>query len=102
MIEFKGVSKLYPDGTHAVDDFSVVIPSRKTTVFVGSSGCGKTTLLRMINRMVDPTSGSIEIDSEDIAKTEPVHLRRSMATSCRTRDCCRTARCWTTWPLFFS
>ncbi|HEX4442263.1 MAG TPA: ATP-binding cassette domain-containing protein [Galbitalea sp.] len=78
MIEFKAVSKLYPDGTRAVDNFSVVIPSRKTTVFVGSSGCGKTTLLRMINRMVDPSSGVIEIDSEDIAKTEPVHLRRSI------------------------
>ena len=78
MIEFKSVSKLYPDGTHAVDDFSVVIPSRKTTVFVGSSGCGKTTLLRMINRMVEPTSGTIEIDSQDIAQTEPVRLRRSI------------------------
>ncbi len=78
VIEFKNVSKLYPDGTHAVDQFSVVIPSRKTTVFVGSSGCGKTTLLRMINRMVDPTSGTIEIDGEDIAKTEPVPLRRGI------------------------
>jgi osmoprotectant transport system ATP-binding protein len=78
MIEFRSVSKLYPDGTRAVDDFSVVIPSRKTTVFVGSSGCGKTTLLRMINRMVDPTSGAIEIDGGDIAATEPVHLRRSI------------------------
>jgi osmoprotectant transport system ATP-binding protein len=78
MIEFKSVSKLYPDGTRAVDDFSVVIPSRKTTVFVGSSGCGKTTLLRMINRMVDPTDGVIEIDGDDIARTEPVHLRRGI------------------------
>jgi osmoprotectant transport system ATP-binding protein len=78
MIEFKSVSKLYPDGTHAVDNFSVVIPSRKTTVFVGSSGCGKTTLLRMINRMVDPSSGAIEIDGDDIQKTEPVHLRRGI------------------------
>jgi osmoprotectant transport system ATP-binding protein len=78
MIEFKSVSKLYADGTHAVADFSVVIPSRKTTVFVGSSGCGKTTLLRMINRMVDPTSGAIEIDGEDVQQTEPVHLRRGI------------------------
>src|ERR1700712_389979 len=78
MIEFSSVTKQSPDGTLAVDDFSVVIPSRKTTVFVGSSGCGKTTLLRMINRMVDPSSGVIEIDSEDIAKTEPVHLRRGI------------------------
>jgi osmoprotectant transport system ATP-binding protein len=78
VIEFKSVTKLYPDGTRAVDDFSVIIPSRKTTVFVGSSGCGKTTLLRMINRMVDPTSGAIQIDGNDISATEPVHLRRSI------------------------
>jgi len=64
MIEFRSVTKQYPDGTLAVDDFSLVIPSRKTTVFVGSSGCGKTTILRMINRMVDPTSGVIEIDGK--------------------------------------
>lgn len=76
MIEFRSVSKQFPDGTRAVDDFSLIIPSHKTTVFVGSSGCGKTTLLRMINRMVDPTSGVIEIDGEDIATTKPVQLRR--------------------------
>ncbi|MCU1535059.1 MAG: transporter ATP-binding protein [Glaciihabitans sp.] len=78
MIEFRSVTKLYPDGTRAVDDFSLVIPSRKTTVLVGSSGCGKTTLLRMVNRMVEPTSGSIEIDGANIAATEPVHLRRGI------------------------
>jgi osmoprotectant transport system ATP-binding protein len=78
MIEFRSVTKLYPDGTRAVDDFSVVIPSRQTTVFVGSSGCGKTTLLRMINRMVEPTSGEIQIDGADIATSEPVKLRRGI------------------------
>jgi osmoprotectant transport system ATP-binding protein len=78
VIEFKSVSKQYPDGTSAVENFSVVIPSRKTTVFVGSSGCGKTTLLRMINRMVDTSAGVIEIDGDDIMKTEPVHLRRGI------------------------
>jgi osmoprotectant transport system ATP-binding protein len=78
VIEFKAVSKLYPDGTHAVDGFSAVMPSRKTTVLVGSSGCGKTTILRMINRMVDATSGSIEIDGNDVSRTEPVHLRRGI------------------------
>jgi osmoprotectant transport system ATP-binding protein len=72
------VSKRFPDGTTAVEDFSLVIPSRKTTVLVGSSGSGKTTLLRMINRMVDPTSGSIEIDGESILDREPVALRRSI------------------------
>lgn len=76
MIEFHGVTKEFADGTLAVDDFDLVIPSRKTTVLVGSSGCGKTTLLRMINRMVDPTSGFVDIDGEDIAQLEPVKLRR--------------------------
>ncbi|MCR2791541.1 ATP-binding cassette domain-containing protein [Microbacterium sp. zg.Y625] len=78
MIEFRGVSKSFPDGTRAVDDFSLVIPPRQTTVFVGSSGCGKTTLLRMINRMVEPSSGTITIDGEDIAGRAPVQLRRSI------------------------
>ncbi|CAN5525713.1 ATP-binding cassette domain-containing protein [soil metagenome] len=78
MIEFRGVSKTYPDGTHAVSDFSLVIPARQITVLVGSSGSGKTTLMRMINRMVDPTSGTIEIDGQDISKVEPVQLRRGI------------------------
>jgi len=78
MIEFRSVTKQFPDGTVAVDDFSLVLPSRKTTVLVGSSGSGKTTLLRMINRMVDPSAGAIEIDGVDIATLEPVRLRRSI------------------------
>ncbi|MCU1414324.1 MAG: transporter ATP-binding protein [Microbacteriaceae bacterium] len=78
MIEFRGVTKQFPDGTLAVDDFTLVIPSRQFIVFVGSSGCGKTTILRMINRMVDPTSGQILIDGDDIAKTDAVKLRRSI------------------------
>ncbi|SDK70247.1 osmoprotectant transport system ATP-binding protein [Glycomyces sambucus] len=78
MIEFRNVTKRFPDGTVAVDSFDLVIPSRKTTVFVGSSGCGKTTLLRMINRMVEPTSGTVEIDGEDVAAKQAVALRRSI------------------------
>ncbi|MBX3100075.1 MAG: ATP-binding cassette domain-containing protein [Salinibacterium sp.] len=78
MIEFRSVSKSFPDGTVAVDDFSLVIPSRKTTVLVGSSGSGKTTLLRMINRMVEPSAGAIEIDGESILERNPVPLRRSI------------------------
>ena len=78
MIEFRSVTKEFPDGTRAVEDFSLVLPSRQTTVLVGSSGSGKTTLLRMINRMVDPTEGTIEIDGVDIATLSPVKLRRSI------------------------
>lgn len=78
MIEFRSVTKEFDDGTRAVDDFSLVLPSRKTTVFVGSSGCGKTTLLRMINRMVEQTSGTIEIDGDSVQGRDPVALRRSI------------------------
>ena len=78
MIEFRGVTKRFPDGTEAVADFNLVLPSRKTTVFVGSSGCGKTTLLRMINRMIDPTEGQILIDDVDVASRNKVELRRSI------------------------
>ena len=75
-IEFRSVAKRFPDGTLAVENFDLVIPSRSITVLVGSSGCGKTTLLRMVNRMVDPTAGSVLIDDEDIAGVNPVALRR--------------------------
>jgi osmoprotectant transport system ATP-binding protein len=78
MIEFRSVTKEFPDGTVAVKDFSLVIPSRTITVLVGSSGSGKTTILRMVNRMLDPTSGTIEIDGEDVMRLKPVHLRRSI------------------------
>ena len=76
MIEFRSVTKTFPDGTRAVDDFNLVIPARQTTVLVGSSGSGKTTLLRMINRMVEPTSGAVEIDGESVLDGDPVALRR--------------------------
>jgi len=76
MIEFRSVTKTFPDGTRAVDDFSLVIPARQTTVLVGSSGSGKTTLLRMINRMVEPSSGAVEIDGESVLEGDPVALRR--------------------------
>ncbi len=78
MIEFRDVTKQFPDGTVAVDGFSLVIPSRQFTVFVGSSGCGKTTILRMINRMVEPTSGQVLIDDRDVATGDAVGLRRSI------------------------
>ncbi|GAA1638330.1 ABC transporter ATP-binding protein [Microbacterium flavum] len=77
-IEFRSVTKRFPDGTVAVDDFSLVLPAHKTTVFVGSSGCGKTTLLRMINRLIEPTSGDIFIDDEPIRGRDPVKLRRGI------------------------
>ncbi|MET1005249.1 MAG: ATP-binding cassette domain-containing protein [Propionibacteriaceae bacterium] len=78
MIEFRSVRKEFADGTVAVEDFSFILPSHKTTVLVGSSGCGKTTLLRMINRMVEPTSGQVLIDDVDVASQDKVQLRRNI------------------------
>lgn len=78
MITFDQVSKVFPGGATAVDRVSLEIPEAKLTVFVGSSGCGKTTALRMINRMVDPSSGTISVDGKDVSTVDPVRLRRSI------------------------
>ncbi|MGV1005406.1 MAG: ABC transporter ATP-binding protein [Candidatus Nanopelagicales bacterium] len=78
MIQFRSVSKLYPDGTRAVEGFSYDIPSHRVVALVGSSGSGKTTLLRMVNRMVDPSAGAVLIDDADVAAADPVALRRSI------------------------
>lgn len=78
MIRFEGVSKQYADGTLAVGDFTAEVPEGSTTVLVGSSGCGKTTLLRMVNRMVEPTGGRVVVQGRDVAQEDPVGLRRSI------------------------
>jgi osmoprotectant transport system ATP-binding protein len=78
MITFDNVTKRYPDGTVAVESLSLEVPSGTLTVFVGPSGCGKTTSMRMINRMIEPTSGTLTVDGTDVTKTDPVKLRLGM------------------------
>ena len=78
MIRFEAVSKQYPGGTTAVDRLSLEAPSGKITVLVGPSGCGKTTTLRMVNRMIEPTSGTIWLDDQDAAKVNEAELRRGI------------------------
>jgi osmoprotectant transport system ATP-binding protein len=78
LITFEGVTKRYPDGTVAVDELSLEIPAGKITVLVGPSGCGKTTTLRMINRMVDPSTGTVTVDGEDVRRVDPPTLRRGI------------------------
>lgn len=78
MITFEHVSKRYDDGTLAVDDLSLECATGQITVLVGSSGCGKTTSLRMINRLVDPSSGTVSVDGRDVRSSEPAQLRRGM------------------------
>lgn len=78
MIRFDHVSKTYPGGTRAVDDFSLTVERGSTTVFLGTSGCGKTTLMRMVNAMVTPTSGTVFVRNQDVSGEDPVRLRRSI------------------------
>jgi osmoprotectant transport system ATP-binding protein len=78
VIRFSAVTKRYPDGTVAVDQLELIAPSGQITVLVGPSGCGKTTSLRMINRMIEPTSGKIYIDDRDASKVSPTELRRGI------------------------
>ena len=78
MITFEGVTKRYPGGTVAVDNLDLEVPAGRTMVLVGPSGCGKTTSLRMINRMIDPTSGRILLDGKDIQDSNPPVLRRGI------------------------
>ena len=77
MIELRGVTKLFPDAARpAVDHIDLVVPSAETCVLIGPSGCGKTTTLRMVNRLIEPTSGSIMVEGEDVTRGNPVELRR--------------------------
>ena len=77
MIEFIDVTKTYGEDS-AVCDFSLIAPSGKITVLMGLSGSGKTTLLRAVNKLVQPTAGSVLIDGNDIADLDSVVLRRSI------------------------
>ncbi|MFH8344769.1 ABC transporter ATP-binding protein [Streptomyces sp. NPDC018045] len=76
MIRFESVTKRYPDGTTAVDDLSFEVTEGELVTLVGPSGCGKTTTMKMVNRLIDPTSGRIVVEDEDIATADPVRLRR--------------------------
>ncbi|EFV91369.1 MAG: ATP-binding cassette domain-containing protein [Dietzia sp.] len=73
------VSKIYPGQERpAVDRVSLELPAGRTTVFVGPSGCGKTTTMRMINRLIEPSSGTITIDGQDNRGLDADTLRRSI------------------------
>ena len=77
MIELQGVGKTYPGSTvPAVADLDLHIPVGEILVLVGPSGCGKSTTLRLINRMIEPTSGRIIFDGEDVTTVNADHLRR--------------------------
>jgi osmoprotectant transport system ATP-binding protein len=78
MIRLEGVGKRYPDGTVAVQELDLDVTEGNLVVLVGPSGCGKSTTLKMVNRLIEPTSGCILLDGEDVTKGDPVALRRRM------------------------
>ncbi|ALX47879.1 ABC transporter ATP-binding protein [Lentibacillus amyloliquefaciens] len=75
MIEFADVKKVYPDGTKALEDFSLKINEGEFVTLIGPSGCGKTTTMKMVNRLIEPTSGTIYINDTDI-NTYNIHELR--------------------------
>jgi osmoprotectant transport system ATP-binding protein len=79
MISLRQVSKLFPGArVPAVRELSLDVDEGETVVLVGPSGCGKTTTMKMINRLIEPSSGSIEVDGTDVLRQNPVQLRRGI------------------------
>lgn len=78
MIRLSGVGKRYADGTVAVHDLDLEVARGETLVLVGPSGCGKSTTLKMVNRLIEPTTGTIEVDGRDVTGMDPVELRRGI------------------------
>ncbi|MFJ7269810.1 betaine/proline/choline family ABC transporter ATP-binding protein [Streptomyces sp. NPDC099050] len=78
-IQLENLTKRYPGNPNpSVDDVSMEIKAGELVVFVGPSGCGKSTTLKMINRLIEPTSGRIRIGDEDVTDMDPVKLRRKI------------------------
>src|SRR6476646_10607259 len=76
MIRLEGVGKKYPDGTVAVHELDLDVAPGEVVCLVGPSGCGKSTTLKMINRLIEPSSGRIFFDDRDATTEDPVRLRR--------------------------
>jgi osmoprotectant transport system ATP-binding protein len=77
MIRLENVSKTFPGGARpAVDRLDLEVPSGATCVLIGPSGCGKTTTMRIVNRLIEPTSGRIVVEGEDVTQSDPITLRR--------------------------
>lgn len=78
MLKFNNVSKVYGGGKKAVDGMTLEVEKGEFVVFIGPSGCGKTTTMKMVNRLIEPSDGSIYIEGEDILDKDVVELRREI------------------------
>src|SRR5512135_1777557 len=78
MIELRDVRKVYPDGHVALRGLSLHVAAGSTVALLGPSGCGKTTTLKLINRLVAPTSGSICVNGHDVSAVDAIQLRRGI------------------------
>jgi osmoprotectant transport system ATP-binding protein len=77
MIRLENVTKVFPGASRpAVDRLDLEIPGGATCVLIGPSGCGKTTTMRIVNRLIEPTSGRIVVEDEDVTRSDPIQLRR--------------------------
>ncbi len=76
MIRLEALTKRWDNGQVAVDGLGLDVPAGEICMLVGPSGCGKTTTLKMVNRLIEPTSGRIVLDGEDVTRADPVALRR--------------------------
>jgi osmoprotectant transport system ATP-binding protein len=75
-IRLDGVSKVYADGSVGVSELNLTFAAGELSVLVGPSGCGKTTTMKMINRIIEPSTGRILLGGEDVTRVDPDHLRR--------------------------
>jgi len=78
VLDVQALTKVFPGGAKAVDAASFTVGEGALLALVGESGCGKTTTLKMINRLLEPTAGTVSVRGEDVAGLDPVHLRRRM------------------------
>ena len=78
MIKLIDINKSFAPDVHAIKDLSLDIHGGETLVLLGSSGCGKTTILKMINRIIEPSSGTILIEGKNILEQDPIEVRRSI------------------------
>ncbi|MBN1589139.1 MAG: ATP-binding cassette domain-containing protein [Pirellulales bacterium] len=78
MIQFERVSKMFPGGTLAVDNLTLDVHAGETLVLLGTSGSGKTTSMKMVNRLTEPTAGHVRVDGRDVMRQDPIALRRTI------------------------